>query len=54
MFLEFIDCSKKQDAQALSEHILYYFQTCKLSEKAQIVSIVWYSANVMSGKFNGV
>lgn len=52
-FLGFIDCSEKQDAQALSDHILYYLQTWKLSEKAQIVSQS-YGANVMSGKFNGV
>jgi len=53
-FLGFIDCSEKQDAQALSDHILYYLQTCKLSEKAQIVSQSYDGANVMSGKFNGV
>jgi len=53
-FLGFIDCSEKQDAQALSDHILYYLQTCKLSEKAQIVSQSYDGANVMSGKFKGV
>lgn len=52
-FLGFIDYSGKQDAQALSGHILYYLRTYKLSEKAQIVSQS-YGANVMSGKFNGV
>ncbi|KAL4104378.1 hypothetical protein QTP88_019679 [Uroleucon formosanum] len=53
-FLGFIDCSEKQDAQALSDHILNYLQTCKLSEKAQIISQSYDGANVMSGKFNGV
>ncbi|KAF0709199.1 zinc finger MYM-type protein 1-like, partial [Aphis craccivora] len=53
-FLGFIDCSEKQDAQALSDHILNYLQTCKLSKKAQIISQSYDGANVMPGKFNGV
>jgi hypothetical protein len=53
-FLGFNDCFDKQDVQALSDQILYYFQTCELSEKAQIVWQSYDGVNVMSGKFNGV
>jgi len=53
-FLGLIDCSRKQDAQALSDHILNYLETCKLNTKAQIISQSYDGANVMSVKCNGV
>lgn len=53
-FLGFIDCSVKQDAQALSQHIFDYFKACNLSDKAQIIGQSYDGASVMAGKFNGV
>ena len=53
-FLGFIDCSVKQDAEALSQHIFNYFNTCKLNKNAQIIGQSYDGANVMAGKFNGV
>ncbi|XP_008179531.1 zinc finger MYM-type protein 1-like [Acyrthosiphon pisum] len=53
-FLGFIDCSKKQDAESLYQHILWYLKKCKLNSKPQIVAQSYDGANVMSGKFNGL
>ncbi|XP_060873889.1 zinc finger MYM-type protein 1-like [Metopolophium dirhodum] len=53
-FLGFIDCSKKQDAESLYQHILWYLKNCNLSSKPQIVAQSYDGANVMSGKFNGL
>jgi len=53
-FLGFIDCSIKQDAQALSQHILDYLKVCNLSDKAQIIGQSYDGASVLAGKFNGV
>lgn len=53
-FLGFIDCSIKQDAQALSQHILDYYKAYGLSDKAQIIGQSYDGASVMAEKFNGV
>lgn len=53
-FLGFIDCSVKEDAQALSKQIFDYFKVCNLSDKAQIIGQSYDGAYVMAGKFNGV
>lgn len=48
-FLGFIDCSEKQDAQALSVHILNYLQTCKLNESFHmpLLHTVWLTESLL-------
>lgn len=53
-FLGFIDCSNKQDAETLTQHILEYLKICGLNSQTPILAQSFDGASVMSGKFNGV